>query len=1111
MILSDHMSLLYGRENEIAHLQAIAAAVIQKGEFIVDYSLNNVFVDKNDYEGTQPTECTSNSEEDSFANETSAIRHRKDDFINSGGEGGCHFVLVSGRPGTGKRSLVSAVFSWNKIRKSKASFIYVSERFQSPEGSYASTTNHSKKSMSPRRPFKALQAFHDIVRLATQNFEMSTAIEQKLKLLLDSPDDASALCELVPGAKKWLQVDTDAPDSPNSACVPELSKIPPSGPGMHSSLQPTQAWVQILQKFLVVIVSVVPVVILLEDAQYADEISLALIKSLIATNENRTAHQGLMIVATHNDLDGALSSNTLLSSLESFDGNGVKPFDLNEMSAECVRKPLNSDPNVSCTHCTYHIIVSELSWGDVREWVHSCGGIIQQCSAEQKIEISNLVFHHSNGNPLHIRYLLLFLEQDESLLQDQIYKKRIPYKIDDLFTSILLQQDMMLQKVVQVISLLAQYCEGDVNRNVVDIAMNLPCSDIIEAACWLGLIECSSTRPTLFFCRESFQRAAYCTITDVSSLYLDIGRSIWRNAILSQGEKKESDDEDIIARVLLSTQLLRNFIALLSDVDERIYMSQLCYETGLKSSSLGDFKTSSKLFEFAIGVLGSELWRHDLYEASLVLHNAAAQSYCSIADYGSMQKTLDDIFDRASTFQDKLAGYVVLLYAYASQNKLLDLFRTASMVLNDLGEPINSNPGKFTVIVHLLQTKWALRGKDDRFFSDLPIVENAEYFILTQLLSLAMYHSYIFMPNAGLVLCFRLVRLSIKYGLTGPSLHAFTCYAFFLCSTGNFEEGYRMGQLSLKYATKCGAWWPRINVLVYGCVNPWSCPFHHSLEPLNRARLGALTYGDSDMHGSASFYYLATSMSVGIPLLKLKAAAQLFCQDIAASGQMTPLFSILSLWSVITGLLGEEETLDLGGVVNDASSALKYCIKEGNKYMAGNFYAYRTMWYCLIGQYEEALKMAKKTFEQRQICDYMLTFYEGLAVLALSRNSTSCLTHRLLRRGKKLSKCVKSWADRCPENFRNKQWLLEAEIAALKGKSVQALSLFEQSIGKAKKEGIVHEEAIAYERLGRYLLHMRNVSKAKSSLTSARSAYEKWGASVLVDHMNELLALTFSS
>ena len=663
----------------------------------------------------------------------------------------------------------------------------------------------------------------------------------------------------------------------------------------------------------------------------------------------------------------------------------------------------------------------------------------------------------------------------------------------------------MVQKCLQVASLLAQYSEGgDVPHDILEIAMNSFCVDTIELAHWYGLIQCSTTQPSIHFCLESFQKKVYNTIPNMSALSLDIGRKIWSNAIRSQ-QKKEGLDEIIVGKVLLSTKLLRNCIDLLTDIDERIYMSQLCYDTGQKLSSLGDFYTSASLFDFAKCVLGTELWRHNLYEASLELHNAAAQAYCCIGEYVPMQKILDDIFDMALTFQDKLAGYVVLLSSYASQNKLLELLRTATMVLHDLGEPVNANPGTLTVLAHLHRTKWALRGKSDEFFSNLPFVENTEYFILTQVLSFAMYHSYIIKPNAGLVLCFRLLRLSIKHGLTGPSLHAYTCYAFFLCAIGDVEEGYRIGQLALKFANKSGAWWPRINVLVYGCVNIWTCPFRQSIEPLSCARRASRFYGDLDMNASASFYFLATCFSAGISLRTLKAGALSFCQDLSASRQMTQLFSILPLWSLITGLLGEERTLDLSGDVNDVSSALKHCIKEGNKFMAGNIYAYETIWYYLIGDFDQALQMAKKSYEQRQISDHALTFYEGLAALAESWDSTSCLTRRLLHRGKKSAKRMKRWADRCPDNFRNKQCLLEAEIAALKGKSVQAISLFNQSIAKAKFEAFFHEEAIAYECLGRYQQRLGNDSEAKLSYVNARKAYEKYGASILVDRMNSLL------
>jgi hypothetical protein len=538
----------------------------------------------------------------------------------------------------------------------------------------------------------------------------------------------------------------------------------------------------------------------------------------------------------------------------------------------------------------------------------------------------------------------------------------------------------------------------------------------------------------------------------------------------------------------------------------------LCYEAGQKSSSRGNFYASVKLFEFAIYILGAELWRSDLYEASLVLHNAAAQAYCHVVDHENMKKTLDAIFDHAISFQDKLPAYLILIYSSGSGHQLLETSRISTMVLQELGAPVPENPSTFTVVTYFLRVKLALRGKTDRFLINLPIADDADFLVVEQLLSFTQFIGFMAYPTRTALILYRTILSALKHGICGPSALAFSGYAFFLCATGNFKEGNRMGQVSLQLAERFGAWWPRLQLLVFGYVNHWTYPLRDSLEPLKRIQRGSLLFGDLEVYAVSSSLHLLATLNAGVSLDVLEPSSRTKCLDLAAIGQTNQLMMSIQLWSLVSDLRGgKNEKLGVNGSIYDATSSINHCIKEGNKFMAGNFYICRTIWYYLVGDYERALHMAKKSFEQRQICDIAQTFYQGLASLAAAWTSKSCLYNESLALGKMSAKCVKHWADHCPENFRNKQWLLEAEIAALNGKSGRALAIFEQSINKARQEAFVHEEAIAYERLGCYQLRLGKTSDAKICFTNARSAYEKWGASVLVDRMDDLLASTFRS
>jgi hypothetical protein len=82
---------------------------------------------------------------------------------------------------------------------------------------------------------------------------------------------------------------------------------------------------------------------------------------------------------------------------------------------------------------------------------------------------------------------------------------------------------------------------------------------------------------------------------------------------------------------------------------------------------------------------------------------------------------------------------------------------------------------------------------------------------------------------------------------------------------------------------------------------------------------------------------------------------------------------------------------------------------------------------------------------------------------------------------------------------------VQAELEAIRGRSARALLLYNQAIEAAKAEGLVHEEGLAYERLGHYHCFLGHSQAAIPFFVFAREAYQRWRAQVLVNRMDEII------
>jgi hypothetical protein len=173
---------------------------------------------------------------------------------------------------------------------------------------------------------------------------------------------------------------------------------------------------------------------------------------------------------------------------------------------------------------------------------------------------------------------------------------------------------------------------------------------------------------------------------------------------------------------------------------------------------------------------------------------------------------------------------------------------------------------------------------------------------------------------------------------------------------------------------------------------------------------------------------------------------------------------------------------------------------------AGYYNVVLAMKWSIFGEYEKSVEAAAGARKASPEMDVRLDFFEGLSALALARDSTGWHRRSLLTTGRRALHRLRKWAKTCPANFRNKRALLQAELATLRGQSMRALALFDESIATAKKEGFVHEEGLAYERLAQYHCVLGHVQWAILYFELPARLNERWGAHKLIERIDLLMA-----
>ena len=86
------------------------------------------------------------------------------------------------------------------------------------------------------------------------------------------------------------------------------------------------------------------------------------------------------------------------------------------------------------------------------------------------------------------------------------------------------------------------------------------------------------------------------------------------------------------------------------------------------------------------------------------------------------------------------------------------------------------------------------------------------------------------------------------------------------------------------------------------------------------------------------------------------------------------------------------------------------------------------------------------------------------------------------------------WAEICPENFENRALLVDAEIARIERRELDAERLYDAAIRSARENEFVQNEALANELAARFYAGRGFEKIARAYLRDARDGYRQWGA-----------------
>ncbi len=807
-----------------------------------------------------------------------------------------------------------------------------------------------------------------------------------------------------------------------------------------------------------------PLVLFLDDVQWCDRPSLQLIKLLMIENDLKN----LLILCSYRE-------------------NEVNEF---HPVAEMLKE-------LDATGC----LLQEIKLGQMQPAaIEDMLRDILQTKQSDIPELAEIVFHKSQGNALFINQFLKSISEDGLLHFDfslhtwlwdkeNIIKRNLSGDIEELLGSLVDKLPLNARQMLTYASAIGSYFDIPTLHKLTDLK-DAEIKKILQPALISGLILENGSE--LLFAHDRILHYFYNQLAEdvKENFHLQIGR-------IRLAESKKIDNPDNIFIIIYHWIKAKK---LLTDEKEIITFIQLNLLAGKKARASAAYSEALQYFMTALEMQPANPWSHN-YGMMLELTSEAAAAAYMAGEHSKCDEFVQQVEIHAKDVLDTVNAGLVKIQSNVARNQPIQAIDYGYALLKKLGENLPEKPGQVNVVWGLLRTGIQLRGKSQNNVLNLPANTDKRARAAMNVMFHMLSPGYFVMPNLIPVVIFRLIKLTLKYGLDSKSPYVFLGYGYILSAfMGQIKRGTDFADLALvlheKLDTKPLS--ASIYTVYYDLVKHWTMPLADTLEPLLKGfRLGMET-GDAEFTSYLAFDYVYHGFYSGKNLHELsKSSTGLLNQILSFNQPLTnsrinvfqqSIADLINMPMHPGVLMGDYFNEETHGFADDSQNGIFF----HNLYMQKLFLA------VVYRDKENAWKYAEKARKYIQNIQGspfipLFYFYESMAAADMAeirparKRELSKVIFKNIRRFKK-------YVVHSPENFADKLKLMEATYYRISKNQEKGQGAFFAALRQARQSQVMLDEAITWEMSGEFYLEQGQDQVAAFYLQNAYHAYHHWGA-----------------
>lgn len=616
---------------------------------------------------------------------------------------------------------------------------------------------------------------------------------------------------------------------------------------------------------------------------------------------------------------------------------------------------------------------------------------------------------------------------------------------------------------------------------------------VLHVALSEGLLSRSDQRYR--FAHDRVQQAAYLLIppSDRPAIHLEIGRFL-----LAQSPPEGPDEHlfEVVNQINRGRDALPNA--------ERAWAAGLNLRAGLLARKDVAYAAAAQYLDRGLELLPSDAWS-TYYRLAFDLHLERARSAYLRGELDAADRRLGETLERAQTNTDAAAVYRAYIELETTRDRFERAVECGIAALALLGVSLSANPS-WDEVKEAYEAVWARMGdREIEDLIDLPSMTDptirAAMDVLVALNSPALFTNL----NCYYLVGCRLAELSILHGNSDASCAGYAIFAYLPGpGFGRYEEGSRFARLGYDLVRHRGLIGEEAKVLHdYGAVAFWTEPIRTAKRLVTRAFKQSVQDGDLTYACYSAALLTAMVLNDGEPLDRVEDAALRVRATAESAG-----FSMIEALSVgqrrfVDRLRGTvDPVINVGGETYDVY-AFEARLRDDPEWTIAAcwYFVYRTWADFVMGEIPSALRAAEEadarmwsTHSFPQKADHR--FYQALALAAEAEDSAA------IAKVAEHEAVFQVWASASPTTFGARHTLLRAELARVQRREIDAIDGYELAIRRSAELGYVHTEALASELAARFYLSRGQQEVGYVYLRRARACYARWGARAKVGQLD---------